>query len=652
MKRTVANPRTVQWLSLLSALVVLPHALNLSPPFLLFFTLLSSWRYLGVSKPQWLPNRWLLFGFTLFGIALTFFEAGTLFGHTASVGLLVTMLALKLLELKTVRDFYLVIFLCFFTTLTHFIFDQSMLLAGYLFLTTFALIALLIYQNLASSRFTDALQLTSKLIFQALPVMVLLFLFFPRISAPLWSLPDDSSASSGGLSPIMEPGSIGRLSLSGKTAFRVTFEGELPPPVQRYWRSQVFWKASDNGRRWVLSPLNRWQKPSETTVSGPSYRYSVMLEPHQQNRLVALDLPSQSSYPGSAINSDYLLISANKISKTTRYSVISRPNYNTGLLSKEERSLGLHLPEEVSDKISALVSKWRSKGNDPALIAEQALQYFRTQPFSYTLNPSRLLSQQPIDEFLFNSQQGFCEHYATAFVYLMRAAGIPARIIAGYQGGEYNPVGNFLEVRQADAHAWSEIWLKNKGWVRIDPTAAVAPERVELGINFRDQLSSHEVRFAFHPSSAFIKLGLSIRHLLNSLDYNWQTWVLGYSFEKQIRFLTQLGFSGLLSELLWIVSSGSLLFFALIAFVILRQRKKEHDKVARLYLHYCEKLAAKGIKRHPSEPASIFSKRAIAQFPTLEKEVKLITETYQRLRYEKSSHPNDLLFFQQMIRRF
>ncbi len=644
------KPQLIRWLVPLVALIVLPHAFNISPLFIIFSLLLASWRFIGTKHPHLLPNRWLLFFLTLSGLALTLLETGNLFGHTASVGLLVTMLALKLLELKTVRDFYLVIFLCFFTILTHFIFDQSILLAGYLFLVTFALLTLLIFHNLASLYCLDAGRLAFKLFLQALPVMLLLFLFFPRISAPLWSLPDDSSASSGGLSPIMEPGSIGRLSLSDKTAFRVTFEDNLPSPMQRYWRSQVFWKTTDNGRRWTLPILKNSHNPSGVTYSGEPYHYTVMLEPHQR-RLVALDLPSQSNHLGG-INGDHLLISNDKTSKPVRYSVTSTTTYNTGALSLQERSLGLQLPEKVSDKINTLVSTWISKGNSPAQTVHQVLQFFRNKPFIYTLKPPRLYGQRPIETFLFESRRGFCEHYATAFVYLMRTAGIPSRIVAGYQGGEYNPIGGFLEVRQADAHAWAEVWLENSGWVRVDPTAAVAPERVELGIDLRNQLASQEVRFALYPPSELVKIGQTIRHLLSSLDYNWQTWILGYSFEKQLKLLEDLGFSGLLNELIWLISTGSTLIFAVIAFFILRQQRNPHDKVARLYIRYCKKLANKKVSRQPAETASAFSKRAIEHFPALESEITLITETYQHLRYEKIASSDELLFFQQIVRRF
>ncbi len=652
MKQEPKNQRVIQWLILISALISLPHTFNLSPLFISFFALLAGWRFLGTTRPNWLPNRWLLFFLTLFGIALTIFETGSLFGHTASVSLLTTMFALKLLELKTTRDFYLTVFLCLFTILTHFIFDQSMLLTGYLFLLAFSLITLLVVHNLGAPHLTEAFRLTSKLFLQALPVMILLFLFFPRISTPLWSLPDDSSATSGGLSPIMEPGSIGKLSLSDETAFRVTFTGELPPPSQRYWRSQVFWEIGENGRRWALSPLNSDKTPSAVSFSGVEYQYSIMLEPYEQNRLVTLDLPLKSNYPGASINSDYLLISKNKVSKATRYSATSRPHYTGGPLSEQERSLGLQLPKKINAKIISLVSKWKSNSNDPAQTIDQALLFFRTEPFIYTLNPPRLLGREPIKDFLFETRRGFCEHYATAFAYLMRVAGVPSRIIGGYQGGEYNPVGKFLEVRQADAHAWAEVWLEGRGWVRIDPTAAVAPERVELGIDFRNQLSSSEVRFAFQPSGELLKLSLSIRHLLNSIDYNWQTWVLGYSFEKQIHFLTQLGFSGLFNELLWAMSVSSLFLLALIAIFILRQNKGGQDKVAKLYLSYCKKLATKGVSRHSSETASAFAQRAIKQLPNLANEIGLITKTYQQLRYEKNNQPDDLLFFQQAIRRF
>ncbi len=648
MIKSGVERKSLQWLVAISLLIALPHAFNLSFSLIIFFILLSGWRYLGIEHPEWLPDRWLLFCFTIIGLILTLSEAEGLPGLSIGVSLLTILFALKLLELRTNEELYSVIFLCFFTTITHFLFDQSLLIAGYLLLTTILLVTVLVSLNRENCPFQISLKMAGRLTTQAVPVMIVLFLFFPRISTPLWSLPNDSHAVSGGLSPVMEPGSISRLSLSKEIAFRAKFEQGLPPPDQRYWRGQVFWKT--DGKRWQLSKLKSVQSEIQPYFSSNHYRYTIMLEPHQQKRLFVLDLPIQSTHQG-LINGDYLAISNNKIIKTTQYTAVSAPAYNTGILSRQERTLGLQLPDEKSEKTIALVNQWKMNGYNPDHLIEQALQFFRDEPFSYTLNPPQLLGRHPVEAFLFESRRGFCEHYATAFVYLMRIAGIPSRIVAGYQGGQYNPVGQFLEIRQADAHAWAEVWLENRGWVRIDPTAAVAPERVELGVDLENQLFSREVRFAFSPPTGLVRLGLNIRHILSNIDYNWQIWVLGYSFEKQLSFLSTLGISSLRSNLMWMIVA-SLSFFSLIAYWLLRKRFINKDKPTRLYHRYCKKLSTKGLPRRPSEGATAFSLRAIGVFPELEQEIHLITDTYQRLRYEKESDPDDLLFLQQMVRRF
>jgi transglutaminase-like putative cysteine protease len=351
--------------------------------------------------------------------------------------------------------------------------------------------------------------------------MLILFVFFPRVQGPLWGLPQDAYSGTSGLSNTMTPGSISQLILSDAVAFRVKFEGTIPKPNQLYWRGPVFWYF--NGKNWLpgnKTPRNFFKyERLEKRV-----QYTVTLEPHNNHWLFVLDMPAMLP-PESTGSNDYQVLSRTPVRSRMRYKMASYLSHKVGLDADEkELSRALQLPPDTNSggnkRARALAESWRQDINSDEAIMRKALSMFRNQKFYYTLLPP-LLGDNQVDEFLFDTLQGFCEHYSSSFVFLMRSAGIPARVVTGYLGGKINSVGNYMIVRQSDAHAWAEVWLKDRGWVRVDPTASVSPERLNSGIAaavpYSDQL----------PMMARTEFEWlrTMRMSMDAMANNWNQWV-------------------------------------------------------------------------------------------------------------------------------
>lgn len=635
--------------------VALPHAFHLRPAVVLFFAALVAWRWAAGSRPEWRPKRPLLTLVTLAGAALVFIEYHRFYGREAGSALFLTGLGLKLMEMRGRRDVYLVVFLGFFVALTQYLFSQSIPMAGYTLLAVALSIAVLIGLNGGPELPPrTAFRISATMLAQAFPVMVVLFVFFPRIAGPLWRLPDDGQSSSTGLSDIIEPGSVSRLGQSFEPAFRVEFEGPPPPQNQMYWRGPVFWRT--DGRRWTL-PVEQALAPEQAPVfSGPGYRYTLTLEPHRRTWVFALDLPSD--YPGDLRQTtEYLLLSRTKIESRRQFRMESHPAFHTPELGRLERRLGLQLPDEPSERVRALVDAWTGSGSDERRVVQQALRHFRIENFVYTLRPPRLDDAHPIETFLFETRRGFCEHYATAFVYLMRVAGIPARIVTGYQGGQWNTLGKFLEVRQADAHAWAEVWLPGQGWSRVDPTAAIAPDRIEHGVDLDRQAEAGEVRF--NPEArALMEQVLGYRAWLRearmawaSVDHAWNSWVLSYNPEKQRRFWDALGIVDWRRLALWL--GGLLAACALLAALIFRPRRTmAPDPALLLYRKFLGKLARRGVVPRTGEGPLDFAARAASARPESEQAIAGITGLFVRMRYGRSRERDDLERLRRLVGEF
>ena len=639
-------PQALNWLLLAFALTAAPHLIRLSPWIGGFCMVFCAWRLLATRRGWPLPGRWQLFGFTLLAAVGILASYGTLLGRDAGVAMLVVMLSLKLLEMRTLRDSMVVILLSYFLVISQFLYTQSLLTALYMLFAVLVLTASLISLNHPVREHPwRKLKLAGILLAQATPLMLVLFILFPRVAGPLWGLPDDAHNGMSGLSDNMTPGSISKLSQSDAVAFRVNFSSALPAPALRYWRGPVMTKY--DGRTWSADNPAATQAP-QLQLAGQPVEYDVTLEPHNKRWLFALDMPATLP-PHSSITPGLLLLADQPVTQRMRYDMVSYPRYRAGLtLSEAERQRAVYLPEDANPRTLALAAQWRRSAKNDAQVMQQALKMFREQPFVYTLNPP-LLGENPVDDFLFNTQRGFCEHYAGSFAVLMRAAGIPARIVTGYLGGEVNPFGNYLIVRQSDAHAWVEIWLKGQGWLRVDPTAAVSSARVEQGIGAALPAAEPLPALARLDNTWLRKLRLS----LDGVNNSWNQWVLGYDTQLQMQFLSGLGLGDVSWDKLatWLAAMLGLLLL-IMAGLILRQQRIAEDQAQMLYRLFCRKLAKRGIVRGLSEGPLDFAARIAAGHPAWLNQAHAIIQQYIDLRYGEGPSQENLRQLRRMIQEF
>jgi transglutaminase-like putative cysteine protease len=628
-------PRRALWwgLALMLLLAAGPHLLRLPLPAALAWFLVVGWRLRLGLRQHPPPGGWTRLLLLLLASVALLAQFGTLLGREAGAALLVLLLALKFLELKTPRDLSLLVFLAYFLLSVQLLFDQS--LPGALYLSVAALVITAVwveFSDPAGGRpLGRSLRLAGVMLLQALPLMLILFLLFPRIPGPLWNLPRDAHGGVTGLSNEMEPGRISRLAQSDAVAFRVEFDGDPPPPALRYWRGPVF--EHTDGRRW--SPAEA-PHDSGDFVPRPldgGLTHQVTLEPHGERSLLALDRPA-TTLPGARLQADYqLLRTTGPVRERLRYEVTSHQRFDERDPDPARLERSRRLPAGTSARVRALAAHWRAESADPRQLIDRALRHFHEQPFVYTLNPP-LLARDPVDEFLFETRRGFCEHYAAAFTILMRAAGLPARVVTGYLGGERNPVDGYLVVRQSDAHAWVEVWVAGEGWRRVDPTAAVAPERIERGIDPRSLREGEAVDFRL-PADGRVLSGLErLRQYQDALNHRWNQWVLGYGPARQRELLQGLGFADLSWQgLARLLAVALVLTLGLLALLILYRPRPRPDPARRLYDRFCRKLARHGIRRRDQEGPEDFARRAAARLPRLAVDVQAISRDYIALRY-------------------
>jgi len=648
------NPNSTRllWLIISLILVTLPHIPRLSfwiPP--LFFGLLF-WRYRIAQKQQNLPHSIVRFIIAFFIFGGVFLSYGKIFGRDPGSALLVALIGLKLMEMNDQRDALVVCFLSYFLIITNFLYSQSIPTALYMgfvmLVTTGTLISFSDTNNNLSTR--QRLRLSTVLLLQAFPVMLVLFILFPRVAGPFWHLPRDSHSGITGLSDTLSLGGISELSQSDAIAFRVKFEGEIPPPSQRYWRGPVLWWT--DGQRWKNLYSTQFINEFQFQPLGKPVDYTVILEPHNERWLFALDLPVTIP-DNSFLSQEYQILAKKFVRERIRYKLRSHTEYRFSNHTYEQHGFALRLPVKKHEQAHQLAEEWRknypSHAQD-AQIVEQALRYFNQQNFRYTLNPIPVVNDT-VDEFLFETREGFCGHYASAFVVLMRAAKIPARMVTGYLGGEINPLGNYLIVRQRHAHAWAEVWLKDRGWVRVDPTGAVSPERVEDSIETALPSDFEGLGVNWQGNSAIAQFLQQMRNSWDLINTTWNEWVLSYGPEQQKLFLSQLGLKnftwrGMTTILVLIISS----LFITIAIYMVLQTRKQSDPAQQLYARFCKKLARRGMHRRPSEGPLTFARRASTIHPDLAQKIHKITQFYIELRYR--SQLQFLPKLKSAIRRF
>ena len=614
-------------------LAVVPHVAHLPWWAATGFFVLFVWRFGLVMSGRWLPRdsvRWVA---ALACGAAVFANYGTLLGRDAGVALLVLFLGLKLMEMKARRDLFVVIFLCFFLLLTAFFYSQTMMTAALTLLAVLGLMTTMLTMQFGRREVAIAARFKAagSLLLQALPIAALFFLLFPRLQGPLWGMPEDAYSSRTGLSESMSPGRIADLAGSDEPAFRVLFDGASPDPAQMYWRGPVFGRF--DGLEWtpLTRPLAPLPLPSIEGDGASTVRYTITLEPNNRPWLFALEAPVRvDKLPAGAalLMPDMQLVTRERVNQRTRYSLESMTQYRFGM-NETPASLRnwLELPASFNPKTLALAADWREQEHDPERLIARALGMFHAEPFRYTMQPP-LLGRDTVDDFLFGTRAGFCEHYSSAFVVLMRAMGMPSRVVTGYQGGELNPVDNFWLIRQADAHAWAEVWLAGRGWVRVDPTAAVAPERIERG--------SRAIQRARHADLAGLDFPIfeGLRFNLQAMSNAWNQWVLSYDTSRQQRLLARLGFAlDSWQDLVGLLSIGLALLLAGVALLTLHPRRPR-DPVERCYADFCDRMAAAGIVRAPHEtPRQVLARaERLLEAPQMVRARRFVA-LYNALRY-------------------
>lgn len=631
-------------------LIALPHVNHLPYAILCFFYLILVWRFLGIWRRNWLPNSFATFALTLLGLVLLYNQHQGILGRDAGTNLIMIALALKLMEIKKERDLYLITYLAFIVAASLFLYEQSILMAAYILLVSCVLLATLTLINSRDAKMLRALKMAGMIIVQAIPIAVILFFLFPRVEAPKWLMFNYKNDVRSGLSDYMEPGSMSNLGMSDQLVFRVKFSGAVPPPHLRYWRGPVM--SYTDGKRWTQIKSHFDKKiTSRPEVSGRPYRYTLLMEPQAKNWVFAMDMPTEYSLQLSQ-NANYQLITTENPEKRAEYKITSYPDFNTGIITPADYREATQLPAKPTSGINRLVKQLHGFDMPPDEFIRNLFKHFRTENFRYTLSPP-FLGKDPIENFLLKTRSGYCSHYASAFVYLMRVMNIPARVVTGYQGGEMNDVGRFLEIRQKDAHAWAEVWLKNKGWVRFDPTAAIAPERIEQNIDIDRLVLGGEVKFeaaGAHARAAF-NLLRQARQLWDSADYNWQRWVINYNSINQFRFLSSFGINDVRAMVYWMAAITAVVTALLSAFLFL-QISKPTDKPLVVYSRFCKKLAKRGLNRNAGEGAKDFAERAKTRLPEHRTEIDQITAVFIKLRYGRDPTRENLRQLSKLISLF
>jgi transglutaminase-like putative cysteine protease len=618
------SARDLAWLTASLAIVTAPHALR-APWWLTVLTLcLYGWRLYCTLNRAPLPSRWLVLAFALAGLLGVWLEYRTLFGRESGVVLLMLFSGLKLLESRTHRDAAVAAFLGYFLIVTNFLYSQSIPTAAAMAAGVFAITATLVGFSAPQRPAAANARTAGVLLAHAAPAAVALFLFFPRVDGPLWGMPRDAYAGLTGLSETMSPGTLSQLAQSDAIAFRAAFQGEAPPAAMRYWRGPVLWDF--DGRTW--SGAAGGSPPFTPPQGTGAYRYSVVLEPHNRRWLFALETAAR--VPEHAhMTFDGQIYADRPVRSRILYNMVS-VTLPEAHADEQARWLerALRLPPEVNPRARELARKWRAAAHSDAEVLAQALAFLQRGGYVYTLDPP-LLGANSIDEFLFDTREGFCEHFASSFTFLMRAAGVPARVVTGYQGGELNGIDRLLTVRQSDAHAWTEVYLRGRGWIRVDPTAAAMPRRVQAGLS------------GALPADARLPLIMRadmewlrrVRSQWEALAHRWNVWVLAYDQERQRSLMLSLGMRGAdwrdMAATLFTVLG--MLTLALLAWSL--RRITRPDPVQKAWQLFCRKLAARGIERARHEGPRDYSTRAARALPGSRRAILRIASLYISLRY-------------------
>jgi len=630
----VKLPQTPQmrahlWVSGALGAAMLLHVVHVPVWITLIACLCVGWSIAARTGRLGLPGRFIRSTIVLALTLAVVFMFHTLNGLNAGSALLMVMGSMKLLEARSRRDRLIVAGCALFLLLAACLREQSLsyvplyLLVAWLVCTALAIVS----HPAAGASSRASLLLTARTLLYALPLALVLFAFFPRLPGSLWALPSSGGAVTG-LSDTLSPGSISSLATSSDPAFRVAFDAAVPPARERYWRGPVL--HDFDGERWTMS----WPgffRPETVERLGPRYDYRVTLTPSLQHWWFALDTVDDSPNDRVLLTADRQLMSSRVVAEATTYVAHSHTQTRaTSELSGAARRRDVYLPPRRNPRSIALAQELRSQAPSDVAFVRSSLEWIRARGFAYTLTPP-LTGRESVDDFLFRTRKGFCGHFASAFATLMRAGQVPARVITGYQGGEWNPIGGYFLVRQSDAHAWVEVWLEGQGWTRVDPTALVAPERLDRGIE--DLLAD--------AGSAPERLLHSLRWILK-LEQTWdaaEAWwdlrIVDFDLQSQFALLAKLGFNSPgWADLGWALAAGLALWLLVLAWQFGRlPRHAPADRLARAYARLCAKLARVVIARAGHQGPLDYAAALCLGYPEVARTAGPLLNRYAELRY-------------------
>ncbi len=635
-----AVPRnTFLWLVGTLTFLMLPHLSRYLVLLLPLLIICIFWRVMIFRQRMPLPSFLTRAVLVIFGFSSVFFLPFSWLSLETAVAVLLVGTLLKLLEMKTYRDLWVLIYLGYFVIVAQLLFDQTLVSALYMLLGILLVTACLITLMSKATGLSWAypVKYAAKMMMLSVPVMVLGFLVFPRLD-PFWTVPQPKGKGKTGISETMRPGAISELVQSDELVFRVDFKGDVPPLDALYWRGPVL--SDFDGQSWSISQVGFDASPRiQQAENGVDIVYDVFMEPSFSTWVFPLTALIESNHSHQYF-ADYSVKAPAPLTQKTAFMFRSAIQSQRDLvLSSYQRNQALALPRGINPKMLALAKRLRKEARTEADLMRRVKRFYLDHSFSYTLSPP-LYGKHGVDEFLFTGRQGFCEHYASSYVVLMRALGLPARVVTGYQGAEINPLEGYFSVRQKDAHAWAEVWLTGQGWVRVDPTGFVAPERINLGSEGSlqdDPLYLSEAGFArrhFSNSQWY----QALRNRYDQINYLWTVSVLSFNERKQLQLM-----SAFLGERNWqrlaiYTAILFLLIFTLFYFLLSTKRKrKKLNRVERDYQRLLLKLEKKGIIKPKGQGPLDLTRHIEKYYPVYYPKVSRAINLYIELAYQEKA---------------
>ncbi len=614
-------------LALLSAVlffIALPLQDLVALPVLLLLFLSLSYRSL-LTQP--VKHRWLPLAVIVIGIAGVYFSQGDLMSMEAGIAVLVVLTGGKMLESRTPHDFQVIAIIGWFLCLCGLMADQS-ITRSLLMFTAYILIAgcMVRFRRGVPGVWVPA-RLTGRILLQALPLVVLLFLTFPRVSLDYLVRLGSGRTAVTGVPSSLDPGKVLQVARSTETAFRVEFpDGNMPPNNQRYWRCVVLWDCQ--GLSWSRGLTLSYAPSGNRERQGQDIRQIITLEPHGQYWLPGLDYPLRGSGGGTGyqLSSERVLNSHDTVRKMRQIEIHSRPQLTWEPLPDFQRNAALRVPV-LSASLRQLAQGWREGAANDTEVVQAGLNYLRTQGFEYTLEPGSYLGPTALEDFFLRRRVGFCEHFSASFATLMRAAGVPSRVVMGYLGGELSMTGTHMIVRQSDAHSWAEVWLDGAGWMRVDPTAALAPGRLDLGLQ---SFLGGEEALERQRNSFLWRSMEQARQVWEQVNYQWYKMIINFDGESQFGWLSWLGASGLKKSYLLIISAFLVVLMAGIMGLWLRRPARQTDPWQQTWRRFCRHLESLGLPaRRENEGPLAYAQRLSGSKP----EVVALAQQYASARY-------------------